>query len=100
MAVIVSWRSPPVEKSDIPRHVAKPSSDISDLGDRVAHATLHATDRKHRNPFVLDNSQELLALQDRFFEALVRVHEEKKGFFPRARLSILVEEDCVNHELN
>jgi hypothetical protein len=97
---IKPWEALTAERSDIPRNIAKVSSDISDLGDRAFHATLHATDWRLRNPFVVDSSQKHVALQDRFFEALVRVHEEKKGFFPRAPLSILVTEDCVFHELS
>ena len=98
--LLVSWKVPPVEKSDIAPNLAKPSSDISDLGDRAFHATLHAPDWKFTNPFPLKSSQKNLALQDQFFDALVRVHEEKKGFFPRAHLSILVTEKCVFHELS
>ena len=112
---IFSWKLPQVGKSDIPPNVAQSSvaqssvaqssvaqssSNISDLGDRAFHATLHATDWKLANPFELDSSQEHLALQDRIFEALVRVQEEKKGFLPRVHLSNLVTEDCVFRELS
>lgn len=90
---IVSWEVPNIAQSS----VAQSSRDISDLGDSAFHVT---TDWKLTNPFVLDISQEHLALQDRFFDALVRVHEEKKGFIPRTHLSHLVTEDCVFRELS
>jgi len=50
--------------------------------------------------FDLKGSQENLTLQDRFYDALIRVHEEKKGFFPRGNLSSLVTQDCVFDELS
>jgi len=97
---IVSWKDPAVDKSEIPSSVSRPpKSDITDLGDREFYACLNATGRKSTASFPLNDSQEHLALQDQFFEALVRIYEEKKGFFPRALLSTLVTEDCVFNEL-
>jgi len=101
LPVIVSWKDPVVDKSEIhPSGSKPPTSDITDLGDREFYANLNATGRKSAAAwFALDQTQKDLTLQDRFFEALVRVHEEKKGFFPRALLSTLVTEDCVVQEL-
>lgn len=99
---LVPWNVDPVIQSEIPSTATKliSSGDITDLGDGAFHATKKAKGRSFSNPIAVDNSQEHFALQDRFFEALVRVHEEKKGFFPKAKLLNLVTEDCVNHELN
>lgn len=97
---IVSWKDPAVDKSEIPSSIPRPpKSDITDLGDREFYANLNATGRKSAASFPLGDSQEHLVLQDQFFEALVRIYEEKKGFFPRALLSTLVTEDCVFNEL-
>jgi len=88
-----------VDRSTIPSVVSKPpNSEISDLGDRHFYADLKER-RKSTNSFPLDDSQHRLDLQDRFFEALVKTHKEKKGFFPRGELSTLVTEDFVFKEL-
>jgi hypothetical protein len=99
-STIFSWKESGVDRSTIPSIVSKPPiSEISDLGDRHFYADLNERRRKSINSFLLDDSQHGLDLQDRFFEALVKTHKEKKGFFPRGELSTLVTEDCVFKEL-
>jgi hypothetical protein len=94
------FRKDPVSKLDIPSPMLKPPvSEITDLGDRGFYANLKENDRKPVDLYSLGSDHEKLDLQDQFMEALVKVHEEKKGFFPRALLSSLVTEDCVFNEL-
>lgn len=98
---ILSWKEPNVDKSEIPSSVLKPpSSDITDLGDREFYANMNAMGRAASTSIALDEGLEPLALQDRYFEALVRVDDQKKGFFPRALLSTLVTEEFVFQELS
>ncbi|EPE30998.1 Protein kinase-like (PK-like) [Glarea lozoyensis ATCC 20868] len=104
LPVVVPWNTPSVRKSEIPHTTLKPSkSDVSDSGDAYFYATQNATGVRASKVWPvlddIDEKREKLALQDTFFEALVRPHEEKKGFFPRAYLSKLVTEDCVYEEL-
>jgi hypothetical protein len=67
------------------------------LGDRVSWATLNATDRRTQLPLTIE--EDGLSLQDRFYEEKIKVHSEKRGFFPRARIYNLVTEECVTQEL-
>lgn len=97
---MVPWRERSLQKSDIPLAVHKPPpSDVSDLGDRYSYVELPARRRKYAGQPIRHDGEKNLRLQDRFYEALVKPHEEKKGYFPRALLSTLVTVECVIEEL-
>jgi len=76
-----------------------PKSDVSDLGDREFYANLKATGAQALASPGPKSSHKGRSLQDIFFGELVKVHEEKNGFFPRALISTLVTEDRVYEEL-
>jgi hypothetical protein len=89
-----------VEKSDLLASDASTSvGDVTDLGDREFYANRNIIGRVFTNFSALDDNEEYLTLQDPPFEALVRVKDEKKGFFPMALLATLISEERVLNKL-
>jgi hypothetical protein len=85
--------------SDLTSTPAKSLYEVSDFGDRGFHKHFNSTGGKTAPSVSANNDEERLKLQDIFFGALVKLHDEKKGFFPRKKLSKLVTKDCVLNEL-